>query len=118
MADGNAFDPGVLDVVAEADGLPVAGGVVEDSLLGDACEGNASVDLQRRPGKRPALIWSGKIFGSPAALKTSCAIYTGDLVVAMAVGDVAGEDGGDDQRARHADGADDVSRERDRGPSS
>ena len=66
---GDAFDVGACDVVAEADGLPVAGGVVVDAFVGDAGEGDAGVDLQRRPGVEAGGDLVGEdIDGSPAAL--------------------------------------------------
>ena len=69
-----ARNPLAGDVVVKARRRPLAGGVVEDACAGDARKRRARIDGQRLPGLQPSLNCSGKTLGSPAALKTSCAI--------------------------------------------
>ena len=84
------------------------GGVVVDAFLGDAGEGDAGVDLERRPGHEAGGDLVGEHLGIGCGVEDFLRHDSGGLVVAVAVGDVASEDGGDDERAGEADLADDV----------
>ena len=85
-----------------------AGGVVVDAFFGDAGEGDAGVDLERRPGQEAGGDLVGEHLGVGCGVEDFLCHDSGGLVVAVAVGDVAGEDRGDDERAGEADLADDV----------
>ena len=106
---GDAFDPSVVGVVLEADvALPVAGGVVVDAFFGDAGEGDAGVDLEGRPGQEAGGDLIGEHFGVGCGVEDLLCHDSGDLVVAVAVRDVAGEDRCDDERAGETNLTDDV----------
>ena len=105
---GDGVDPFAGDVVVEADGGPLAGGVVVHALGADGEGGHAGVDLERRPGEEAGLDLVGEDVGVAGGFEDFLGHFSGDLVLAVAVGDASDEDGGEDQGAVEADGADDV----------
>ena len=55
-----ALGPLAGDVILEARRSPFAGGVIEDSLLGDGCKGDHRIDGQRLPGLEAVFQLIGK----------------------------------------------------------
>ena len=86
----------------------MTGGVVVDSLLGDARERDAGVDLEGTPGEEAGFDLVGEDVGIARSFVNLLRHCSGDLMMPVAVGDVADKGGGDDERACHADDADDV----------
>ena len=105
---GHGVGPLAGNVVVEAHRSPLAGGVVVHALGGDGEGRHAGIDLERRPGEQAGLDLIGKDFGVSGGLEDFLRHFAGDLVLAVAVGDAADEDGGEDQGTIEADGADDV----------
>ena len=96
------------DVVGEAGGGVLVGGVVEEAFAGDGSSGDAGVDLEGLPGKDTFGGEFGEDFGIGGGDEGFLGDLAGDLVLAVAVGDAADEGGGDDEGAEEADGADGV----------
>ena len=96
------------NVVIEAHRGPLAGGVVVHTLRSDGEGRNAGIDFERRPGEKAGLDLIGKDGGVSGGLEGFLCHFARDLVLAVAVGDAANEDGGEDQGAIEADGANDV----------
>ena len=104
---GYGFFGGVLvgDVVVEASGDGLAGGVVEHAFRGDAGEGDAGVDLEWRPGGQAHFREDLGVGGGEEGLLADLA---GDLVLAVAVRGAAYEDCREDQWPVEADGSDGI----------
>ena len=108
VGGGHGVGPFAGDVVVEAYRRPLAGGVVVHSFGADGEGRHAGIDLERRPGEQAGLDLIGKDSGVPGGLEDFLRHFAGDLVLAVAVGDAADKDGGEDQGTIEADGADDV----------
>ena len=102
VGDGRVGDPLAGDVVLEARGRPLAGGVVEDALAGDARERARSrwQEAARAAGRASfELELLGKDFWIAGCLEDFLRNFAGDLVLAVSVGDAADKRGDDDLRA-------------------
>ncbi len=96
------------NVVGEAGGDVLAGGVVEDAFAVDVGEGNTGVDLEGLPGEDAFLDHFREDVGVGGGFEGFLGDLAGDLVLAVAVRYVADEGGRDDEGAVDADGADGV----------
>src|SRR5580692_9508330 len=92
----------------EANGGPLAGGVVIHALGADGERRHAGVDLERGPGEEAGLDLIGKDVGVSRGFEHFLGHFSRDLVLAVAVGDTSDKDGGEDQWTIEADGADDI----------
>ncbi len=93
------------DVVGKACRGVLARGVVEETLVRDGEGGDAGIDLQRLPGEDALRGEFGEDLGVAGSVEDLLGDLPGDLVLAVAVGDAAEEDGREDQRAVKADRA-------------
>ena len=95
-------------IVGEAGGDVLVDGVIVHALCVDAAEGGAGVDLEGLPGLEACGDLVGEDGGVAGGVEDFLGDLSGDLVLAVAVGGCADEDGGDDERAIEADGADGI----------
>ena len=105
---GDGVGPPGGDVVIETHRRPLSGGVVVHAFGADREGGDAGVDLERRPGEEAGFDLVGEDVGIAGGGKDFLRHFSGDLVLSVAVGDAADEDGGEYKWPIESDGADDV----------
>jgi hypothetical protein len=103
---GGGGDAG--DVVGEVRGDGLAGGVVVEALGRDGEGGDAGVHFERLPGEDAFGGEIGEDLGVAGSEEGFLGDFAGDLVLSVAVGDVANPGAGEHQRAEDANGADDI----------
>src|SRR5271165_4608146 len=89
---GDGIAPLLGDVIVEVHGRPFLGGVVVNALTGGREEWNAGVDLERRPRTQALRDLIGKNGRVAGELEDLLRGFSGDLVLAVPVGDVSSED--------------------------
>src|SRR5271166_6208680 len=105
---GDGIAPLFCDVIVEAYRRPLLGGIVVNALAGGREERNAGVNLKRRPGTQALRDLIGKDSGVSGEFEDLLSGFSRDLVMTVPVGDVSGEDGGDDHRTVQSHGADNI----------
>ena len=94
---GHGVDRFAGHIVIEAHRRPLAGGIVVHALGADGEGGHAGIDLERRPGKEAGLDLIGKDVGVSRGLEDLLGHFSGDLVLAVTIGDAADKYGGEDR---------------------